>query len=60
MLIGVTDVPVVTAAPDNRLQEKAQEITGPCEVSGQLADGGPAIWAHSFPAVDLGAMVLEG
>lgn len=42
--IGVTDVPVVAGTADNRLPERAQEITAPCAVSGQLTDGDERHW----------------
>jgi hypothetical protein len=44
VLIGVTDVPVVACVGDNRLPDKAQEITVPCAVSGQLTDGDERHW----------------
>lgn len=42
--IGLTDVPVVRDAAGNHRPEDAQELTFPCEVSGQLADGDERDW----------------
>ncbi len=44
VLIGVTDVPVVAGAADNRLPHHAQELAVPCAVSGQLTDGDDRHW----------------
>jgi hypothetical protein len=44
VLIGVTDVPVLTAAANNHAPDHAQELVVPCEVSGQLADGDERHW----------------
>ncbi len=44
VLIGVTDVPVVSGAPKNNLPTHAQELPVPCEVSGQLAGGNERHW----------------
>jgi hypothetical protein len=44
VLIGVTDVPVVAGAADNRSPDHAQEIAVPCAVSGQLVDGDERHW----------------
>lgn len=44
VLMSVTDVPVGTAARDNNAPERAQEITAPGEVCGQLADGDERHW----------------
>ena len=42
--IGVTDVPVIGGTSDNNVPDRAQEITIPCEVSGQLAEGDQRQW----------------
>ncbi len=44
VLISVTDVPVIIGTSDNNVPDRAQEITVPCEVSGQLADGDHRHW----------------
>ncbi|MSQ97366.1 MAG: hypothetical protein EXR98_22825 [Gemmataceae bacterium] len=44
VLIGVTDVSVIVGASDHEVPERAQEITVPCEVSGQLAEGDQRHW----------------
>ena len=44
VLIGVTDVPVVAAAPENFDADHAQELSVPCEVSGQLTCGDAKQW----------------
>ena len=43
-LVGVTDVPVVSAAPDNTVPDHAQAVEVPCEVSGQLTEGDERHW----------------
>ncbi|MBA4190345.1 MAG: hypothetical protein C0467_20350 [Planctomycetaceae bacterium] len=44
LLMGVTDVPVVSAVEDNRDSEHAHELTAPCEVCGQLTEGDERHW----------------
>ncbi len=44
VLLSMTDVPVVAAAPDNTDSDHAQELMVPCEVSGQLTDGDERHW----------------
>lgn len=44
ILVGVTDLPVVSDVPDNHEPQRAQPIAIPCEVSGQLADGDELDW----------------
>jgi hypothetical protein len=75
VLIGVTDVPVVSAE-GNQLPERAQEINTPCEVSGRLQGGderhwyavrarrGEVLWLEAFgerigSPVDLAVAVLD-
>ena len=59
-LISVTDVPVVIEQPTGRSPDSAQQITAPCEVSGQLIAGaerdlyaieakrGEVFWVEAF------------
>ena len=49
VLISVTDVPVIVGASDNDVSERAQELTVPCEVSGQLAEGTSGTGMRSVP-----------
>jgi hypothetical protein len=44
VMLGVTDVPVVTAATANYSPAQAQEIATPCEVCGSLATGDEKNW----------------
>ncbi len=44
VVIGVTDVPVVLDLPDNHTPIAAQNISFPCEVSGQLTAGDERDW----------------
>lgn len=44
VLIGLTDVPVLVSKSDNHGPERAQDITVPCEVAGQFADGDERHW----------------
>lgn len=44
VMIGVTDVPVMSAASTNHDAEHAQDVDVPCEVSGQLAEGDERHW----------------
>src|SRR5262249_26470560 len=44
ILIGVTDLPIVRDAPDNPTPDRAQELSVPCEVSGQLTGGDERDW----------------
>jgi hypothetical protein len=44
VLLSVTDVPVLSAAPDNTVPDHAQVLDVPCEVSGQLAEGDERHW----------------
>jgi hypothetical protein len=44
VLLSVTDVPVLAAAPDNHAPGRAQEIAAPCEVSGHLENGAERHW----------------
>jgi len=60
--IGVTDLPVTLAATDHTLPDRAQDVTVPCEISGQLPGGeeqhwygfrarkGEVLWLEAFGA----------
>ena len=43
-VIGITDLPVVIGRSDHHSSESAQEISIPCEVSGQLIQGTQQDW----------------
>lgn len=44
VLLGLTDVPVIAAAPDHHLPDHAQEIAVPCEVCASLTAGDERHW----------------
>ncbi len=68
VLIGVTDLTVITSVKDNHVAEHAQEVAFPCEVNSRLTDGderhwyavharkGEVLWLEAFGA-RLGAPV---
>ena len=49
ILIGITDVPVVTETSDNHSPALAQQLEIPCEASGRLAEADEKDW-YSFAA----------
>lgn len=44
VMLGLTDVPVVIGAPDNRVPERPHEVAAPCEITGQLLTGDETHW----------------
>ena len=49
VLIGITDVPVVTETTDNHSPEHAQKLETPCEASGLLVEADEKDW-YTFAA----------